>query len=148
MAVINGNEKIESRIKETLEKKTNGGYNCAQAVLCTYADLLGIDESEAFKATSGMVNGMTLGSTCGAVTAMAMAAGYASSDGKLGETETRKDAFRLTRKMMSEFMDKNSTVLCSELKKGGDPVSCLKCISDAAAIIEKNICGNDEEDGE
>lgn len=148
MAVISGNEKMESRVKETLEKKVSGGYNCAQAVLCTYADLLGIDAAEAFKATSGMVNGMTMGSTCGAVTAMAMAAGYAASDGRLGETETRKDAFRLTRKMMKEFTDKNSTVLCSELKKGDDPVSCLTCISDAAAIIEKEIFGVGAQDEE
>ena len=82
---------MESRVKETIVRHDKG-YNCAQAVLCTYADLLGLEETDAFKAAAGMVNGMTIGSTCGAVTAMAMAAGYAASDGKLSETETKKDA--------------------------------------------------------
>ena len=141
MAVISGKEDMKSRVEKTLERKTSGAYNCAQAVLCTYADLLGLEETDAFKAAAGMVNGMTIGSTCGAVTAMAMAAGYAASDGKLSQTETKKDAFKLTRKMLGEFVEKNSTVLCAELKKGNDPVSCLSCIADAAEIIEREIFG-------
>ena len=36
---------MESRIEET-EKRHNKGYNCAQAVACTYCDLVGVDEEK------------------------------------------------------------------------------------------------------
>lgn len=117
MAVISGKEDMKSRVEKTLERKTSGAYNCAQAVLCTYADLLGLEETDAFKAVAGMVNGMTIGSTCGAVTAMAIAAGYAASDGKLSETETKKDAFKLTRKMLGEFVEKIRQFCALSLKR-------------------------------
>lgn len=33
MAVIIGKEDMKSRVEKTLERKTSGAYNCAQAVL-------------------------------------------------------------------------------------------------------------------
>ena len=35
---------MESRVKEVLNKKVSGKYNCAQAVACTYADIAHLDE--------------------------------------------------------------------------------------------------------
>ena len=41
---------MKSRIDETV-KRHNKGYNCAQAVACTYSDLVGLDEKTIFKLT-------------------------------------------------------------------------------------------------
>jgi hypothetical protein len=40
---------MESRIEKAVMKKKNG-YNCAQAVACTYCDYAGCSEEEMFNA--------------------------------------------------------------------------------------------------
>ena len=57
-----------TRVKETIARHDKG-YNCAQSVACTYADLVGLDEATMFKVTEGLGKGMggTL-ATCGART--------------------------------------------------------------------------------
>ena len=56
-----------TRVKETIARHDKG-YNCAQSVACTYADLVGLDEETMFKVTEGLGKGMggTL-ATCGAL---------------------------------------------------------------------------------
>lgn len=43
---------IEERVK-LAEEKHHSGYNCAQAVLCSYSDKLGIDEETLFRLSEG-----------------------------------------------------------------------------------------------
>ena len=42
----------KSRVEIAKQKHLNG-YNCCQAVVCTYCDLLGMDEKTAFRASEG-----------------------------------------------------------------------------------------------
>ena len=46
-----------TRVKETIARHDKG-YNCAQSVACTYADLVGLDEATMFKVTEGLGKGM------------------------------------------------------------------------------------------
>ena len=46
-----------TRVKETIVRHDKG-YNCAQSVACTYADLVGLDEATMFKVTEGLGKGM------------------------------------------------------------------------------------------
>lgn len=48
---------MESRIEIALDKHRHG-YNCAQAIVCTYCDLFGLDEETAFKVSEGFGGGM------------------------------------------------------------------------------------------
>ena len=48
---------IEERVK-LAEEKHHSGYNCAQAVLCSYSDKLGIDEETLFRLSEGFGAGM------------------------------------------------------------------------------------------
>ena len=47
-----------TRVKETIARHDKG-YNCAQSVACTYADLVGLDEETMFKVTEGLGKGIT-----------------------------------------------------------------------------------------
>ena len=42
----------QSRVEHAIALHQKG-YNCAQAVICTYADLFGIDEQTAYKMSEG-----------------------------------------------------------------------------------------------
>ena len=59
---------MESRVKEA-ERRKACGYNCAQAVACTYCDLVGIEEETAKNLTQGFAVGMggSMEATCGAL---------------------------------------------------------------------------------
>ena len=48
---------IEERVAEIKDKHTRG-YNCAQIVLCSYAEELGIDEETLFRISEGFGAGM------------------------------------------------------------------------------------------
>lgn len=57
---------IEERVAEIKDKHTRG-YNCAQIVLCSYAEELGIDEETLFRISEGFGAGMGgMMQTCGA----------------------------------------------------------------------------------
>ena len=54
--------------------------NCAQAVLCAYAQEMGLTEQQAFRLGEHFGSGMRHGSTCGAVTGALMALGMMGGD--------------------------------------------------------------------
>ncbi|MFR5771895.1 MAG: C-GCAxxG-C-C family protein [Lachnospirales bacterium] len=132
---------MKSRVEETIARHDKG-YNCAQAVVCTYCDLLGIDEETAFKMSEGFGFGMGMTEVCGAVSGMTFIAGLKNSDGNLSAPKTKRDTYTFSRKMAQKFKEKNGSYICAELKgiRGGKVLrSCPGCIADAAKIIEEQI---------
>lgn len=127
-----------------LQKKHKAGYNCRQAVICTYADLLGIDEKTAFRVSEGFGLGVSKKyRTCGSCCAMVLAAGLKNSDANMSEPKSKLTTFDIGHSMIDMFEKKNGTSLCSELR-GTDGVtdrvrSCRGCVMDCAEIIEKTI---------
>ena len=74
-------------------------YNCAQAVACTLAPLIGADEELCFRAAEGLGGGMGgLTETCGAVSGAAMAIGLANSNGQDDRT-SKQATYRIVRKL-------------------------------------------------
>ena len=66
---------MESRVKETIVRHDKG-YNCAQAVACTYCDLFGYKEEDVFRMTEGFGLGMgCMAGTCGALSGAVLLAG-------------------------------------------------------------------------
>lgn len=131
---------MESRIRSAIERH-NKGYNCAQAVACTYCDLFGIDETEMFKMTEGFGLGIgsTLG-TCGAISGAVVLAGLASSSGNLEKPNSKAETYKLSKEIITSFIEKNGSSVCRELKgidTGNVLRSCTGCIEDAAALVEK-----------
>ena len=48
---------MQTKVNEAAQRK-KCGYNCAQAVACTYCDMAGIDEETAKNLTQGFAVGM------------------------------------------------------------------------------------------
>ena len=131
----------KSRVLEAA-KRHKAGYDCCQAVVCTYADLLGIDEKTCFRAAEGFGLGVSkLYRTCGSCCAMVIAAGLKNSDSDLQAPKTKLGTFDLGREMIERFEKKNGTSICKELR-GTDGVtdrirSCRGCVMDCAEILEQ-----------
>ena len=129
---------IEERVAEIKDKHTRG-YNCAQIVLCSYAEELGIDEETLFRISEGFGAGMGgMMQTCGAVTAMFMALGLANSSGDLQACDTKPQTMKKVRELAAEFEKKNGSIACRELKgidTGKVLRSCDGCIEDGIRIL-------------
>lgn len=129
---------IEERVAEIKDKHTRG-YNCAQIVLCSYAEELGIDEETLFRISEGFGTGMGgMMQTCGAVTAMFMALGLANSSGDLQACDTKPQTMKKVRELAAEFEKKNGSIVCRELKgidTGKVLRSCDGCIEDGIRIL-------------
>ncbi len=128
-----------NRIEKAIENHKKG-YNCAQAVVCAFADKTDLTEDQLFKLSEAFGGGMggTKG-VCGAVSAMAFLAGYAKSAGLNALPSTNKpESYSLAGDMMAEFEGMNQSVICARLK-GEQLRSCDGCIEDAVKILEEKL---------
>lgn len=130
------------------------GYNCAQAVLLSFADEIGADtELLARMASSfgGGIGGMR--EVCGCVSGMCMAAGAIFGYSDPEARETKKEHYALIRSLADEFSRENGSVICRELLAGeklsADPRPrteeyyrkrpCRELTGIAAAILQRRI---------
>lgn len=131
----------EERIKLALERHKNG-CNCAQAVLCAYADIFGLDDDTAYRISEafGRGNGDRKG-ICGAVSGALMVAGLYASEGP-DVKSNKAGTYDIAAKITSRFEEMNGSLICRQLKgiDTGKPLrSCTGCIEDAAAIVGEII---------
>ncbi len=92
------------------------GYNCSQAVFCTFAPRFGLDADVAAGISSSFGGGMgRMREVCGAVTGMFMAAGLAKGY-REPEAKTEKTMhYELIQKIADKFRELNGSIVCREL---------------------------------
>lgn len=135
-------QELKKRVTQALDYHDKG-YNCAQAVSCTFSDLVNIDTATLFRITEGLGLGMGgMDGTCGAIAAAAVLSGLTNSTAHLEKPDSKAVSYQASKICIAEFKEKNGSVICRELK-GVDTKkvlrSCNDCIADAAAIIAQNI---------
>lgn len=139
---------MKSRVEETI-RRHDRGFNCAQAVACTYCELLGMEEEAVFRMTEGFGCGMGgMDGTCGALSAAVLLTGLKNSDGNLEAPKTKGRTYQLSREVVNRFQEKCGSVVCRDLKgvETGKPKhECADCIRDAAAIVENVLFGEKNE---
>lgn len=132
------------------------GYNCAQAVFGAFCEQLGVPFDVAMKLSSSFGGGIgRQREVCGAVSGMCMAAGILYGYDTPETGEIKAEHYRLIRELCDKFKEENGSIICREILKnaeeGGTPAArtndyyanrpCLKCVHDAAEILEKHISG-------
>lgn len=156
MEKINHAEKAKSLFES--------GYNCCQAVLCAYANELGLDETTALKIASSFGGGMgRLREVCGAVSGMFMVCGlrdgYTNIDG-VNAHEEKMSHYERIQELARKFINENGSIICRELlglapKKSSldmdSPVPekrsdeyykkrpCAELVAMAASFLEKEL---------
>lgn len=92
------------------------GYNCAQAILVTYALDHGLDPGAAFKLGAPLGGGIgQRGSLCGAVSGailvLGLARGHADPADRIGKARVHE----ITRRLQDRFTERCGTVICRGL---------------------------------
>lgn len=135
---------METRMEKALQKRM-AGYNCSQAVFCTYCEDFGIEESLGYRISEAFGSGMGgMQETCGAASAMFMLAGLANGDGQLGEKTTRPKTYEIVRGMAHAFQAMNTNLACKDIMKDLDAQgkrnhTCEDCVISAARIVEETL---------
>ncbi len=139
---------MKSRVEDTI-KRHKSGYNCAQAVVCTYCDLLDTKEQAAFCMSEGFGAGMGgMENTCGALSGAVMLAGLKGSDGNLEDPKTKGKTYQLSKEIVKRFQETCGATICKELKgieTGKPKYACPDCIRTAAQIAEDVLFGEENE---
>lgn len=142
--------------KEKATALFEDGYNCSQAVVLAFSDLVGIDEKALAKIASSFGGGMgRLREVCGAVTGMFMVLGllYGYSEAESGTKKA--EHYERIQNAARKFSEKTGSIVCRELlglsNKPSDPTPekrtetyykkrpCKELVGIAAEILEEII---------
>ncbi len=92
------------------------GYTCSQAVLMTFANDIGLDETLAAKLSCGFGGGMGgLRNVCGAVTGMFMAANLLYGFETPHDPNHKTTHYATIRELATAFTNEYDTLICKDL---------------------------------
>ena len=104
------------------------GYNCAQAVVCAFGDITGLDIDAAARMASSFGGGLgRLREVCGTVSGAALVLGIAKGYADPTDFEAKKAHYHLVQEFARRFREQNGSIVCRELlsgvsaTSGGDP---------------------------
>lgn len=126
---------METRKHIASEKLQSGTHNCAQAIVSTYADIIGLDETTAKNIANAFGGGMgNMEGTCGALVGAGIVLGLATTDRAKSRAEMRQ--------VMMRFQERNGATQCKLLKGVGTNIvlrECSGCVADAAELLEEQL---------
>ena len=139
---------------ELAKKYFDEGYNCAQAVVLAFADLIKIDKDDLLKIASSFGGGFgRLREVCGAFSGMSIVVGYlrgySQTDG-----QNKMEHYALIRDLTEKFKQRNGgSIICRELIAGTEKLSsenpsvrtdeykakrpCSEIVKNATEILEE-----------
>lgn len=142
------------------------GYNCAQAVLLTFADYCEIDRKQAAHLSSSFGGGMgRLREVCGAVSGMFMVLGLVYGYDISDAPDAKGRHYELIQEMARRFSERTGSIVCRELlgqEIGADRAAkpsarteeyyrkrpCVELVGLAAELTAEYIAEHEKEIGE
>lgn len=125
------------------EENFRKGYNCAQSVFLAFSDLTGLDEKTALRVSAPLGGGVgRLREICGAVSAMAMAAGLLFYDAEHPTNEEKSVLYAREQELAARFRAVYGTVVCRELLAGVETEEGSHAEERTEAYYRRRPCPN------
>ena len=106
---------VEERVLRAVEY-FKSGYNCAQAVVMSFDDVMGYHCDELARLAASFGGGMgRMREVCGTVSGMAMVAGAISPSTNPKNLEERKANYALVQHFADKFRAENGDIVCRRL---------------------------------
>ncbi|MDR3312800.1 MAG: C-GCAxxG-C-C family protein [Spirochaetaceae bacterium] len=101
---------------ELAKENFKDGCNCAQAVLCAYADDFFLDRKHAMAVATGFGGGLgNHQGICGALSGAVMILGLRYGSREAVDREAVSATYRLTQRLQEEFRGRFDTMICREI---------------------------------
>ncbi len=95
------------------------GYNCAQAVVCAFGDVTGLDVDAAARLASSFGGGLSrLREVCGTVSGAAIVLGIVRGYSDPKDYAAKKAHYAQVQEFARRFKEANGSIICRELLKG------------------------------
>jgi C_GCAxxG_C_C family probable redox protein len=116
------------------------GYNCAQSVLTSCGQRLGLRDATAIAVAQALGGGLSRsGNVCGAVSGALMAVGLKCSMKDAKDIAAKEEAYRLGREILARFRAQHQAINCRDLL-GFDVSTPEKYQEAVKAGVFKNLC--------
>lgn len=112
------------------------GYNCAQALLVAFDDILPLDRDTILKVSAAFGTGMGLGEACGVVTGMAMAQGLLIDS---ADPKAKVQAMLASKSVGTTFKNQNGNIRCADLKSKPNIKPCNDLICNGIEILSEYL---------
>jgi len=117
------------------------GYNCAQALICSYQDILPFEEKELFKLAESLGRGIAgLEEMCCIPILMAMICSYLeTSDGNIDYPQSKLKSYACGKCLTMDFKEQVGSLCCHSLLKENKEKkrSCSDLLEKGVAILDE-----------
>ena len=128
--------------REIGENYFKSGYNCAQSVVLTYADEIGIDKEKALLISSSFGGGMgRLCEVCGAFSGMLIVLGALKGYSENNNPTKKQEYYKVIQSLAEKFKNINGSIICRDLLASGKK-PCGQLVGDAIDILEEYLNNN------
>ena len=138
------------------------GFNCSQAVMLAFCDVMGMDEKTALKISSSFGGGIgRMREVCGAVSGMFMVAGMLYGYTDADDRDGKNNHYKRIQQLAGKFRELYGSYICRELLKDvsytTDHIStertpefyklrpCERMVCDAARLMDEYIENNQKD---
>ncbi len=149
-------EQVLSERAQRAKRYFAEGYNCAQAMVLAFADVVAVPQDVLLKIASSFGGGMgRLREVCGAVSGMFMVLGLLSGYDTPETGEKKKELYAAVQELARRVENENGSIVCRELlslqEKRQDPTPeartpqyykkrpCLQLVAATAEILENYL---------
>ncbi len=102
--------------KEKALEYFSKGFNCAQSVIVSFSDVMGLNEETALRMASGFGGGMgRMQGTCGTVTGAFMVIGFLRGKYKQGDDQAKEITNQLIQDFSKKFIEMHGNIDCKGL---------------------------------
>lgn len=112
-------KQLQINVQERVERAQNyfkAGYNCAQAVVMAFDDVMQMTPDELARLAAPFGGGMgRMREVCGTVSGMAFLAGAIAPSADPSNLEERKENYALVQKFADGFRQENGDIVCRRL---------------------------------
>lgn len=137
---------MESRVSDCAARHARG-FNCAQAIACTYADLVGRRREDHVRRHRGRALAWAACRAPAAHSPRRVICGLANSCADLEAPTSKAATYKVSRELVRRFAEVSGATRCADLKgveTGQVLCSCPQCIENAARILEDVVFADAE----
>ncbi len=134
-------EDIVRRVHMAVQLREQG-FNCAQCVFTSCADLYGIDHDTALRISASFGGGIgMMRQTCGCACAMFMLAGMETGSITPNDPQAKKRNYQFVQHLADCFIEENGSMICGDLLglNGKPPMQKRPCKEMIAAAVRQYL---------